>query len=299
MKEIACRAAIAVLLFTTACGERADANATSDPVPAPVETARGESARGFNARPEAPSSAIPDLQAEILDDRGKTTSSPLGAYDFRNFTYPLPRGWQHQDGDEIVLVNGSLKPKFKNIEEEMTPEEKAAARAERRIGMSYVTTKYLDANADGADDAVVVLKVETGGAAIPQLVYIYEWKDGQPSLLWNFRTGDRADGGLKDIRAENGEVVVELYGQDRFLLGQYETGKITGDEEQLCCPTYFTRTFYSWNGKVFQMQKKRLTYEFANMSAPPLENLGEVVNDPKNAKKLNLGIPAKDLYHNR
>ncbi len=139
--------------------------------------------------------------------------------------------------------------------------------------------------ADGADDAAVVLKIETGGAAIPQLVYIYEWKDGQPALLWNFRTGDRADGGLKDIRVEHGELVVELYGQDRFLLGQTETGKITGDEEQLCCPTFFTRTRYKWNGKNFLMQKKRLTYSVENQSAPPVENMGDIVNNPSKSKK--------------
>ncbi len=290
IKEIAGFFAIAVLLFLVSCGS-AEAERSSAPESAPATRPKN-----FQEAVAAPSPAMPDLQAEILDGRGKTTSSPLGQFDFRNFTYPLPRGWQHQDGDEIVLINGKLDPKFKDIEEEMSPEEKAAARAERRIGMSYVTAKYLDANADGADDAVVVLKIETGGAAIPQLVYIYEWKDGQPSLLWNFRTGDRANGGLKDIRAENGQVVVELYGQDRFLLGQYETGKITGDEEQLCCPTYYTRTFYKWNGKVFLMQGRRLTFETANPSARPLENLAEVVNDPKNLKKLNQGISAKDLY---
>src|SRR5215204_6063168 len=221
----------------------------------------------------------------MMDDRGKSTSSPLGQFDFRNFTFPLPRGWQHQDGDEITLLNGTLKPKFKDIQEEMSPEEKAAARAERRIGMSYVTTKYIDANNDGQDDAVVVLKVETGGNAIPQLVYVYTWKDGKPELLWNFRTGDRADGGLKDMRIENGEVVIELYGQDRFLLGATETGKITGDEEQLCCPNFFTRTHYKWNGRNFQMQGKRLTYSIADPSTSPLENYGDIVNAKEKGRK--------------
>lgn len=284
IKDIACFLAIAVLLFATSCGGRADAD-TSHAAQSSGSPQTVEPPKGFMPAEPQPSPSIPNLQAEILDDRGKTTSSPLGKFDFKNFTYPLPRGWQHPDGDEITLVNGSLKPHFKDIQEEMTPEEKAAARAERRIGMSYVTAKYLDANADGADDAVVVLKVETGGNAIPQLVYVYEWKDGQPSLLWNFRTGDRADGGLKDMRVENGEVVVELYGQDRYLLGQAETAKITGDEEQLCCPTHFTRTVYKWNGRNFQMQGKRLTYEIANSTAPPLENWGEIMNDPVKSKK--------------
>jgi hypothetical protein len=194
IKEIVSLFAIAVLLFTTSCGSGADATNSATAVAPTAAASPAEPPKGF--QPQA-SRAMPNLQAEILDDRGKITSSPLGTFDFRNFTFPLPRGWQHQDGDEIVLTGGKLEPKFKDIHEEMSPEEKAAARAERRIGMSYVTAKYLDADNDSQDEAVVVLKVETGGNAVPQLVYIYAWKDGKPELLWNFRTGDRADGGLE------------------------------------------------------------------------------------------------------
>ena len=277
MKEIALATAIAVLLFaSTACQRSAEAE---------PEKPQAEPASEPVAEPSAaPSPQIPNLQTEILDDRHKKTSSPLGSFDFKNFTYPLPRGWQNPDGADLTLVNGRIDPVSKHIDEDMADEEKLEARATRRIGMSYVTTKYFDVTGDGNDEAVVIVKVETTGNAIPQLVYVYEWKDGKPELLWNFRTGDRADGGLKDMRAENGELVVELYGQDRFLLGQTETGKITGDEEQLCCPTYFTRTFYKWNGRNFLMQRKRLTYLVADPTAPPLENYGDVVN-AKNQKR--------------
>ena len=151
--------------------------------------------------------------------------------------------------------------------------------------MSYVTTKFFDVTGDGQDEALVILKVETGGSAIPQFGYVYTWKAGAPQLLWLFRTGDRADGGLKDVRQEGAEMVVELYGQDRFLLGGAETAKITGDEEQLCCPTFFTRSTYKWNGKAFQLQGKRLTYSVADPNAPPQENLAEIVNAKERSKK--------------
>jgi hypothetical protein len=276
MKEIALATAIAVLLFASACQRAAEAE---------PETVRAQASRPPAPEPSAsPSPEFPDLQAEILDDRHKTSNSPLSSFDFKNFTYPLPRGWQNPDGSDLTLTNGRVDPVSKFIHEDMPDQEKVEARATRRIGMSYVTTKYLDLSGDGQDEAIVILKVETTGHAIPQLVYVYEWADGAPKLIWNFRTGDRADGGLKDMRLENGELVVELYGQDRFLLGQIETGKITGDEEQLCCPTYFTRTFYKWNGKNFLMQRKRLTYSVADPSAPPLENYGDVVN-AKNQKR--------------
>ncbi len=231
----------------------------------------------------SPKSPIPNLQSELLDGRNKTTNSPIGNFDFKNYTYELPRGWQNPDGTaEITLKNGRVPPVQGRVTtNEMTDEEKAEIRQGRRIGMSYVTTKFMDVTIDGQDEAVVILKVETAGSAIPQIVYVFTWNDGKPELLWPFRTGDRADGGLKDIRFENGLLVIELYGQDRFELGQTETGKITGDEEQLCCPTYWTRSFYKWNGKNFLMQGKRLTYSIADPDAPPLENLGDKMNAPK------------------
>jgi len=228
---------------------------------------------------------MPNLQAEILDDRFKDSTSPLSSFDFKNFTYPLPRGWQNPDGTDLTLTDGKRVPISKFINEDMEDEEKAEARAMRRIGMSYVTTRYLDLTGDGQDEAIVILKVETTGNAIPQLVYVYEWKDGKPELIWNFRTGDRADGGLKDLRVENGEIVIELYGQDRFLLGETETSKITGDEEQLCCPTFFTRTSYKWNGKNFQLQRKRLTYSVADKNQPPQENMIEAIEAQNRGKK--------------
>lgn len=230
-------------------------------------------------------SPFPNLQAELLDDRDKSTSSPLGQFDFKNFKYPLPRGWQNPDNADLVLTNGRLEPVSADTDLGMDPDQIAEARARRRIGASYVTTKYLDVNGDGQDEAIVVLKIETTGSSIPQLVYVYEWKDDKPELIWNFGTGDRADGGLKDIRLEDGNVVVELYGQDRFLLGGSETGKVTGDEEQLCCPTFFTRSVYKWNGKSFLMQGKRLTYSVADPNAAPQENLADIVNAKERSKK--------------
>jgi len=277
MKEIALTTAIAVLLFSFGCAKHVEETQSNAKAFIPANT---------EVQPTpAPTSPMPNLQESILDDRFKKTNSPLGTFDFKNFSYPLPRGWQNPDNSDATLTNGHLEPIFEAVHDEMDDEEKAQARSARRIGMSYVTTRYIDATGDGQDEAFVILKVETTGSAIPQFVYIYEWKDDKPELIWYFRTGDRADGGLKDFRMENGELVVELYGQDRFLLGGIETNKITGDEEQLCCPTYFTRTTYKWNGKTFQLNKKRLTYLVADPTAPPVENMAEIVNAKEKARK--------------
>ena len=269
---------VVLVAALSACGTKVENSSESANSPQPAAEIKA-------AATATPTPAPPDLQAELLDDRNKMTQSPLGTFDFKNHTYELPRGWQNPDGTtEITLVNGKVAPVEAATSEDMDPETKAAVKAERRIGMSYVTTKYFDITGDGEDEALVILKIETAGSAIPQLVYVFTWKDGKPELIWPFRTGDRADGGLKDLRAENGELVVELYGRDRFILGQTETGKITGDEEQLCCPTFFTRSRYKWNGKNFLMQGKRLTFSVADSNAPPQENLIEQIEKQNNQK---------------
>ena len=188
------------------------------------------------------------------------TNSPIGKFDFKNHTYPLPHGWQGAMR-EITLENG--KAPF-SLEED-----------ERKIGASLVGKKYGDVTGDGQDEAFVIVKIETGGAALPQVVYIFEWKNEKPELIWYFRTGDRADGGLRDIRTENGELIVELYGQDRYIFGEVETLKIVGDEEQLCCPTYYPRNHYKLIGNRFVLQGKRLTHSVAEPNAPPVENMGD------------------------
>lgn len=237
----------------------------------------------------SPTPAIPNLQAELLDESNKASKSPIAKFDFKNYTYELPRGWQNPDGStEITLKDGRVEPVDTNANTKASNKNKGKEKVKeddsaslRRIGLSHVATKFFDVTGDGEDEAVIILKIETGGSAIPQIVHIFSWKDGKPELIWPFRTGDRADGGLKNIFAEAGDLVVELYGQDRFLLGEIETGKIGDDVEQLCCPTHFTRSVYKWNGKNFLMQGKRLTYLTSDPTAKPQENLGDAAQKSK------------------
>ncbi|NNE97985.1 MAG: hypothetical protein HKN25_03080 [Pyrinomonadaceae bacterium] len=197
------------------------------------------------------------LQGEILGINDSETDSPIGSFDFRNFSYPSPRGWQDADSKQFSLKNG---------QRELTDE---------KIGMAYVATKFGDVTGDGQDEAFVILRVKTGGSAIPQIVYIYEWRNKRPELLWYFRTGDRADGGLKRVYEKNGDLVIELFGRDRYIFDQMETKKIVGDEQQLCCPTHFTRNVYKKKGHRFVLEGKRLTYSLEDKNAEPEKNMNE------------------------
>lgn len=205
-----------------------------------------------------PSPEAAPAQAELLRPDHTETDDPIGSFDFRNYSYPLPRGWQEVDGKDLSLVNG-----FRRTTEE-------------KIGMEYLTTKYFDATGDGEDEAIVILQIGTAGSAIPHLVYVFQWKEDKPDLIWYFRTGDRADGGLKRIYPEDGDIAVELFGQDRYIYGEMETLKITGDDFQLCCPKYYTKTKYKWKNGSFRMDGDRLTYSISDPDAAPVPNLGQL-----------------------
>jgi hypothetical protein len=104
--------------------------------------------------------------------------------------------------------------------------------------------EYGDVTGDGQEEALVVLFAEVGGTESSNDVFIYTLKSGKPRLLWKFATGDRADGGLRRLYAENGRLVVELAGKNKIIGGTLYApdGTSTG----ACCPTVFTRTKYRW-----------------------------------------------------
>src|SRR5262245_6266123 len=117
MKEIAFTTAIAFLLFVSACQRSGAESETVHAQPSPLAI----------PQPPEPSPSpnnFPNLQAELLDDRHKTTTSPLGSFDFKNFTYPLPRGWQNPDGSDLKLTDGKLVPVSKFVDEDMAADEK-------------------------------------------------------------------------------------------------------------------------------------------------------------------------------
>ncbi len=254
---------LAAILFSGCGGEQTSIAERS----APVESTVVENP----ATTPTPTATVPNLQERIFKSVATTSESEIGRFDFKNFNYPLPRGWMDSDRNDAELVNGK---RMMTMNDEV-----------ERTGLSLSRVGYFDATGDGKDEAAVILKIETGGSAIPQLVYIYEWKNGQPELIWYFRTGDRADGGLRDLRVEDGLVVLELYGQDRYVVGELDTSRITGDEEQLCCPTHWTRSSYKWNGNVFRLHGKRLTFQTADENAPPIENMVEFADKKNGGKK--------------
>jgi hypothetical protein len=107
---------------------------------------------------------------------------------------------------------------------------------------------YGDVTGDGQEDAMVVLYAEAGGTESSNDVFVYTLKHNRPVLLWKFATGDRAEGGLLKLYAQNGKLVIELAGQNRFIGGNLYGGDCTG----ACQPPFLTRSTYQWTRGAFR-----------------------------------------------
>ncbi len=136
--------------------------------------------------------------------------------DFSNYTFPsIPSGLF-----TLRLKDGSV------------PETRDRSGVIDKMGASLLTTIYGDIINDQKEEAIIVLSLVTGGSSLPNYVYIYSLQNERPILLWSFATGDRADGGLRKISVDKGDLTLEIYRPE---------GK-KGD----CCPIIFKRIQYHW-----------------------------------------------------
>lgn len=155
--------------------------------------------------------------------------------DFANLTYPAGPIYSTRN---FKLTDGGYDGR-------PNPNEKAPWGDPSPVGL--VAIAYGDITGDGNEDAMVVLNESTRGTAIPYYLYVYTMKRKHPRLLWAVATGDRAEGGLRKAYAENGELVIELYGKGARVNGTVFVHNDAG----ACCPLSFTRTRYQWSGSHF------------------------------------------------
>lgn len=73
---------------------------------------------------------------------------------------------------------------------------------------------YGDLSGDGRDEAVVRSLCSTGGTGRFDEGFVFGMKDGKPVLLGRIPGGDRASGGVRCVRVEDGALKVERTGND-------------------------------------------------------------------------------------
>jgi hypothetical protein len=203
----------------------------------------------------ATGSSTKSEQSESKSNKSQRKSL-IRQIDFKNFTYEkLPTGKCSMN--EVHLMNGRYD----------APADIAGKRPAVdcwSVALGPIT--YGDVTGDGEEEAIVELYAEAGGTEASEDVYIYTLQGGNPVLLWKFATGDRADGGLRRITAENGELVVDLFGVGTAI-GQ----KLYGTEDVgACCPKHFTRTKYRWVGTQFQQDGSEEVFENPSGSSAPV-----------------------------
>ena len=197
-----------------------------------VTTASCERPHGASQQLGATASPIANASAAVSPIG--PSNSPIHNIDFENFTYSAAPVYSKQEGP-FTLSDGEYRGRVRD----------GGVEPER---VYHVDTVYGDVTRDGVDDAVVVLTMSIRGTAIPYYVYVFTIERDQPNLLWAFETGDRGDGGLRRVYAENGTLVTELYGTNVEVGGDYYSGK-TG---AACCPSTYTRSHYQWMQNQFR-----------------------------------------------
>ena len=93
---------------------------------------------------------------------------------------------------------------------------------------------YGDLNGDRKDEAIVLSVCNTGGTGNFSEGFIYGIKNGKPALLTRIEGGDRAYGGLREARVENGLLIVER--------------NDVGENGGACCPEFVIASRYKLNG---------------------------------------------------
>jgi hypothetical protein len=185
----------------------------------------------------------------------------IHSVDFKNFTYNAHCA--SEDTEKIKVTDGEYSKE--------TPMDGYTD----RIWFKVFDVSYGDLNADGRDEAVILTVCNTGGTGNFSEGFIYTIKAGKPSLMAEFPGGDRAYGGLREARVENGILVVE----------SNDVGEMGG----ACCPEFKITSRYKVAGSKLIEQGKAarealypaLRVTFARGSSGTTRNVRIDANDLK------------------
>ena len=153
----------------------------------------------------------------------------IRSVDFKNFTYLA-----HCVGEE---------PSDVTVKDGEFLEEKQMDGYVDRFSFSVFDIAYGDLTGDRKDEAIVLTICNTGGTGNFSEGFVYSMKGRKPDLIARIPGGDRADGGLRSTRVENGLLIVE--------------SNETGPEGGACCPQIIVTTRYKVaGGRIVQSGKE-------------------------------------------
>lgn len=146
--------------------------------------------------------------------------------DFNNFTYS-PDFCGGEDKRKITVKEGSYS---------YSKSDKDGFVDRMYFGVFGIT--YGDLDGDNRDEAVILSVCNTGGTGNFSEAYIYKMQNGKPKRVMLLVGGDRAYGGLREARIENGLLIVE----------SNDAGEMGG----ACCPQNVVTNKYRFTGKTLK-----------------------------------------------
>ncbi|HEX6124426.1 MAG TPA: hypothetical protein VFZ23_03560, partial [Pyrinomonadaceae bacterium] len=144
----------------------------------------------------------------------------IRAVDFKNFTYMA--NCISETPSKVTVKDGEFS------------EEKQEDGYVDRFYFNVLHIEYGDLTGDRQDEAIILTVCNTGGTGNFSEGFVYSMKAGKPSLVARIPGGDRAYGGLRSTRVENGLLVVE--------------SNDVGPEGGACCPQVIVTTRYKLTG---------------------------------------------------
>jgi hypothetical protein len=153
--------------------------------------------------------------------------------DFKNFSYPLS---SHLLGHaRLQWLDTSLGGSIKGQTARLVGGRDSA----ESPGFTLQSVEYADVTGDGKEEAIVVLRYDSGTAQNVNYVYIYAPATGHPKLLAYCHTGGGTNLGLRKAYGEQGQLVIEML--DRL--------RLPGN----CCTSGFVRLRYKWRDGGFEI----------------------------------------------
>ncbi|MFN7945458.1 MAG: hypothetical protein U0Z53_08905 [Blastocatellia bacterium] len=145
--------------------------------------------------------------------------------DFKNFAYqPDCIGDDRNHRPTIRVKNGSF----------------TREKEDDRLYFEVREVVYGDLTGDGQEEAVVLTLCNTGGTGQFTDGIVFTMRQGRPAVIATLGIGDRADGGIHEVKIENGLLKVSRY----------------GGTSGACCPDYIeTYTFRMSGGKLAPVGK--------------------------------------------
>lgn len=163
---------------------------------------------------------------------------------FADFTYPARPLFEGAAVEgrrkSLTLRRGLFRPRF---------DERGYI---ERIGAYLKSVEFADVTGDGRNEALVSVGNICDCTGVWFGIYVYELAGRKPTrLLWAFKTGNRADGGLRRVYGRRGKLMVELYGT-----GSGPNLPPKSYNGSACCTDDYTQRKYRWNGRRFIQEGK-------------------------------------------